>query len=367
MLRNPLLLLCSPLLFTSFSFAQDLPPAVQAIHDLAKRQEQALEKVEALKAKFQAATPDARPQIEEEFRQTVIEVRDQIFPAMEEQIPAAFAAAPEDPVVDEIADLVLQLAHGQNRYGKVHQIAEMILKHDPQDQLAVNLDGVARFAEHDFAGAVEVLTKGNAAQLLVPQLGERYLSDAQKYVSLWERESALREQTAAITDPEKQAPIVKLTTNRGEIVIELFEDEAPNTVANFISLIESKFYDGLRFHRVIPGFMAQGGCPNTRDEAVGQPGTGGPGYRIACECGTDKARAHFAGSLSMAHAGQDTGGSQFFLTHLPTSHLNGRHTVFGRVTEGLDVVRALQMGDQITAATVVRKRNHPYKPQTLPE
>ncbi|MBW3600539.1 MAG: peptidylprolyl isomerase [Planctomycetes bacterium] len=154
-----------------------------------------------------------------------------------------------------------------------------------------------------------------------------------------------------------------METNKGKLVIELFEDQAPNTVANFITLVESGFYDGLAFHRVIPHFMAQGGDPDG-------DGTGGPGYEIPCECYEEDARMHFRGSLSMAHAGRDTGGSQFFLTFIPTPHLNGRHTVFGRVIEGLEVLDELQRRDpndtaapapdKIVDAEVIRKRDHEY-------
>jgi len=168
-------------------------------------------------------------------------------------------------------------------------------------------------------------------------------------------------------------PRVKITTTRGDIVVELFENEAPNTVANFISLVEKGLYAGTPFHRVIGGFMAQGGDPSGT-------GRGGPGYAIPCECELPDARKHFLGTLSMAHAGKDTGGSQFFLTFRPTEHLDGKHTVFGRVIEGFDVLPKLirtqdPQGrtvpgikpDRIVKAEVVRKRDHEYKPQTLPD
>src|SRR4029077_21260405 len=119
-------------------------------------------------------------------------------------------------------------------------------------------------------------------------------------------------------------------------------------------------YDGVKFHRVIPGFMARGGDPNTLDDNPANDGQGGPGYTIPCECYTEKARMHFQGSLSMAHAGKDTGGSQFFITHTPAPHLNwaddkmqNNHTVFGRVVEGLDVALALRAGDKIKTAKVL--------------
>ena len=162
-------------------------------------------------------------------------------------------------------------------------------------------------------------------------------------------------------------PRVKIETSKGTIVVELFENEAPNAVANFISLVEKHFYDGTVFHRVIPQFMAQGGDPKGT-------GSGGPGYSIACECELPGARKHFLGSLSMAHAGKDTGGSQFFLTFRPTEHLDGKHTVFGRVIEGLDVLPKIQrtegpmagLPDKIVKAEVIRKRDHAYEPETLP-
>lgn len=135
-----------------------------------------------------------------------------------------------------------------------------------------------------------------------------------------------------------------IKTKNGQIVIELFDKEASGTVENFTNLINSGFYDGLKFHRVIPGFVAQGGCPNGT-------GTGGPGYTIKCE--TDgNPHKHLRGALSMAHRGKDTGGSQFFLVLEPQSHLNGVHTVFGQVIEGFDVMDAIEQGDIMEQVTV---------------
>jgi len=135
-------------------------------------------------------------------------------------------------------------------------------------------------------------------------------------------------------------------TSEGEITFELFSNDAPNTVNNFIKLVNDGFYNGLSFHRVIPGFMAQGGCPNTREGSNGMPGTGGPGYSIKCEINPNK---HLKGSLSMAHAGKDTGGSQFFIVYEPQPHLDGVHTVFGK-TDNMDVVLKLTNGSRISKA-----------------
>tara|TARA_Y100001968_G_C19347768_1_gene713000 strand:+ start:298 stop:738 length:441 start_codon:yes stop_codon:yes gene_type:complete len=139
-----------------------------------------------------------------------------------------------------------------------------------------------------------------------------------------------------------------MDTECGAIEIDFFSDDAPNTVANFLKLSKEGFYDGLAFHRVINGFMAQGGCPNTREGVNGIPGTGGPGYSIDCEINN---RKHMTGSLSMAHAGKNTGGSQFFIVYEPQPHLDGVHTVFGE-TKNMDVVLKLKNGSRINKVTV---------------
>jgi peptidyl-prolyl cis-trans isomerase B (cyclophilin B) len=132
-------------------------------------------------------------------------------------------------------------------------------------------------------------------------------------------------------------------TARGPIRVELLPEQAPLTVANFVNLAKRGFYDGLSFHRVIPDFMIQGGCPEGS-------GRGGPGYRFEDE--TRNGVAHERGVLSMANAGPNTNGSQFFITHVATPWLDGRHTVFGKVLEGLDVVDAVAQGDKINSVTI---------------
>ena len=139
-----------------------------------------------------------------------------------------------------------------------------------------------------------------------------------------------------------------MDTEAGKIRLEMFDSDAPNTVANFVKLAKDGFYDGLAFHRVIPGFMAQGGCPNSREGARGMAGTGGPGYTIDCEINS---RKHGPGALSMAHAGKNTGGSQFFIVHEAQPHLDGVHTVVGQ-TGDMDVVLALSNGSRINKVTV---------------
>jgi len=202
-------------------------------------------------------------------------------------------------------------------------------------------------------------------QAQVGELKERIEDERRKV----EEEMTLRAAEAEADD----LPRVRLRTSAGDLVVELFENEAPNTVANFVNLVEKGFYAGTPFHRVIPEFMAQGGAPGGR-------GDGGPGYVIPCETDQPNARKHFRGSLSMAHAGKDTGGSQFFVTFRPTDHLDGKHTVFGRVIEGFDTLPKIHRTqspdgrpipgikpDTILGAEVVRKRPHDYAPRTLPE
>ncbi len=138
----------------------------------------------------------------------------------------------------------------------------------------------------------------------------------------------------------------EIQTQKGNMKIEFFEDDAPNTVKNFTDLASKGFYDGLTFHRVIPNFVIQGGCPDGT-------GAGGPGYQIDCELDGDN-QYHDRGVLSMAHAGRNTGGSQFFICHSRdnTSHLDRNHTVFGKVVEGLDVIDAIKQGDKMDKVVI---------------
>ena len=133
----------------------------------------------------------------------------------------------------------------------------------------------------------------------------------------------------------------KMITDKGTMSIEFYDNDAPNTVANFTKLAKEGYYDGLNFHRVLPDFVIQGGCPNGS-------GSGGPGYSIDCETTGDN-QYHDRGVLSMAHAGKNTGGSQFFVCHSRnnTSHLDGVHTCFGKVVDGLDVIDDIRQGDKI--------------------
>lgn len=149
-------------------------------------------------------------------------------------------------------------------------------------------------------------------------------------------------------------PKVKMETNKGTLVIELYPEHAPGTVANFLKLVNMKFYDGLLFHRVIPKFVIQGGDPYSKNPKDPRIGSGGPGWKIKCETAGNPLK-HKPGALSMAHAGKDTGGSQFFivLTREQTQHLDGQHTVFGQVVEGLDLITKISQGDKMVQVTQI--------------
>ncbi len=140
----------------------------------------------------------------------------------------------------------------------------------------------------------------------------------------------------------------EIQTPKGVMQVSFYEEDAPGTVDNFVKLAKEGFYDGLAFHRVIPDFVIQGGCPYSKNPGDPRVGTGGPGYKIKCELKGGN-QYHDKGVLSMAHAGRDTGGSQFFICHSRTNtkHLDGQHTCFGKVTEGTEVIGKIRQGDKI--------------------
>ena len=271
----------------------------------------------------------------------------------------AYLAAPNTN--KELDDFMIKTLTGLvvgDEYEKATAWAQMLLDNKLEHKDLNALAGMAFFAVNDFdkAGKYLQAAKDSGA---ITATGDRYLKMVDKYKELWKKEKAIRDRE----DKADNLPKVKLTTSKGDIVIELFENEAPIATANFLDLVEKKFYDGLTFHRVLPGFMAQGGDPKG-------DGSGGPGYTIPDECRQENRRTHFRGSLSMAKTPEpDTGGSQFFLTFVPTSHLDGKHTVFGRVVEGIEVASKLQRiepgapgtPDKIEKATVLRKRPHKYE------
>ena len=254
-----------------------------------------------------------------------------------------------------------------NLYPRALDVLEAIDLDPAENPRAMIVISDCLFAEQRFTESVAALDSIPADTLSADPSLARQVEDLlglrRPYPELWVKEQQIRSAEASADD----LPRIELVTVQGTIMLELFENEAPNTVANFINLADSGYYDGVAFHRVLPNFMAQTGDPNSRPGADGVPGEGGPGYRIVDEHDRDGARMHFAGTLSMAKTTPPhTAGSQFFLTHAPPAHLNGKHTVFGRVMSGLDVVRSIEPDDLVETVTVLRKRAHVYEPQTLP-
>jgi cyclophilin family peptidyl-prolyl cis-trans isomerase len=294
---------------------------------------------------------------------------------------AAEKAYAVDDKNSELADLLYNMAIGNlrsDRYQDALRLAKLLIDHHDSHPGLYRMAATAAFATMQLDEAKKYLEALGGGKIPADSDLQTLASEIEYSRPLWQREQKLREAEAKADD----LPRVKLHTTRGDIVLELFENEAPNTVANFISLVEKGLYDGTQFHRVLPGFMAQGGDPLSKDpeKNVGHIGTGGPGYTIADECKLPDHRDHFIGTLSMAHtAAPDTGGSQFFITFAPTPQLNSVHTVFGRVIEGQDVLDSLQrinpdwekehpssvQPDRILKAEVVRKRDHPYEPKTI--
>ena len=322
--------------------------------------DQTTSRLDELAEQFRAAQPEQRDQIRQQYMELVGQM-DDLLPKLSQAAAEAYQAAPNaDPDLAQLLVGISANALRNDRYDEAARLAQMLIDNNCPEKAVYGVAGTAAYCRDDFEQAEAYLNLARDAKLL-EQDGQMYATDVPQAKKLWAQEQQLRKAEAAADD----LPRVLMKTTKGDLVIELFENEAPQAVANFVSLVEKGFYNGLTFHRVLPGFMAQGGCPTGS-------GTGGPGYQIYCESEKPEHRNHFRGVLSMAHAGKDTGGSQFFLTFRRTSHLDGRHTVFGRVVEGLELLEDLErvdpqratgaQPDKIVEAKVIRKRDHQYEP-----
>jgi cyclophilin family peptidyl-prolyl cis-trans isomerase len=374
----------------------------------------AVREIEKLQAEFQAADAATRQKLNTQLTGQIAHAQSLVNEMLEAAIEAYRFAPNSDEQITELLIAVArydvigrQVGRGQpgnpakgghpqdiyhpidggDRYERALPVLKLLIENDAGTPELYVWGFLAAFATNDYELAAKWLAevqKNDALQPIADAAGKSERDDAgvmeavvhqfsssatvlDEYRQLWAKESQIREAEAAADD----LPRVKLTTNKGEIVLELFENQAPQSVANFLTLVKQGFYDGSPFHRVLPKFMAQGGA---KDEE----GQGGPGYTIRCECYRPDYRRHFRGTLSMAHAGRDTGNSQFFLTFVPTNHLNGKHTAFGRVIEGIEVLADLERrspmhgtsqpkADRIIKAEVVRDRGHEYKIEKLPD
>ena len=315
---------------------------------------------------FSATHPD-------DPRPIALDLQIGIWLGEEERVDASFerllALQPENAAIRRRWAQALSQRNDWPRIVEILSVDEGTIERVPE--LAIEraraLMNLNRYA--DAIAAIAAISETARLQPGIAGQAEGLATQLEDLQEAWIAERARREQEATI-----DLPLVRFETSRGPVVLELFEEQAPYTVANFISLVESGFYDGTRFHRVIPGFMAQGGDPNSRAGADGMPGMGGPGYTIPDEHAREDRRRHFAGSLAMAKPGDpnnpgrarpNSAGSQFYITVAPTQHLDGDYTVFGRIVEGEAALRALRGDDELRTASVLRKRDREYVPIRL--
>lgn len=347
--------------------------------------------IEKLRTDYQTAGASGRKTINFQLQEKLAVAKQQLDAMVAAGVEAYRLAPKENPQLGGLLTAVAKhyaagesspqrkdATVGGDNYEQALPIIKLLVDSGVDDKRLPVWGFLSAFATNDYALAESYLKQVQASGVLASAAEEKdpaeqaALGNLMKYAPLIPQYRELWAKEQAIRAAEAQAdnlPRVKFETSKGDVVFELFENEAPQAVANFITLVKKGFYDGVSFHRVLPMFMAQGGDPKG-------DGSGGPGYSIRCECYEPNYRHHFRGSLSMAHAGRDTGGSQFFLTFLPTPHLDGKHTVFGRVIEGMNVLGNLEKRDpdspgntppdKIVKAEVLRDRGHEYKFDKLP-
>ncbi len=361
----------------TWALAADPPPAaggkVEEFAKLNKEWTDLIANLGALKNEYAGSNDAARKaEIYKQYNDGIEKAK-----AMEGKLVSAaedaYAEAPNtDPKITEILVATLADRVMRDDYEEAFELGKTLMDHRCSDKLVPAMAGVAAYCvnEFDLAGPwLKTAEASGALAEICKLMPKRHYANYPEMIDLtkagWAKEKKIREAEAKAND----LPRVTMKTSAGEIEIELFENEAPNTVLNFITLVDKGFYNNVKFHRVLPGFMAQGGDPNG-------DGSGGPGYTIPDENLRPDHRLHFRGSLSMANTGQpNTGGSQFFLTFEPTTYLDGKHAVFGRVIGGIDVLAKLKRrdpedrtvgpADTIIEAKVTRRRNHPYDPKDV--
>jgi cyclophilin family peptidyl-prolyl cis-trans isomerase len=347
-----------------------------------------IEQIRDVQTKRKTAQGDDRAALDKQL----VDLRGQVDELVDKIVAAGLAVYQADPSgYPEINATLLAIAQfhitgdprslgdGGDQYGKALALIQGLLDAGGGEQWPQLYlwGGVAAVGVNEFTLAQKYFDQAKAAgggasgtspQIL--ELAAKFQQELPSLIKSWEAEQKIRAAEAQADD----LPRVKFTTNKGDIVLELFENEAPQAVSNFITLVKQGYYDGVVFHRVLPNFMAHGGDPEGT-------GGGGPGYTIRDEHTQPNYRRHFAGSLSMAKTqAPNTGGSQFFLTFVPTSYLDGAHTAFGRIIEGQDVAASLKRRDpdsppphptpdRIIKAEVLRDRGHDYstKFEKLPE
>ncbi len=343
--------------------------AEQRFNELFAQWKALLTRLRAIQLEYKNAPPAERKPLEDEFKEKVAQA-EALAPELRASVEAAYVA---NPANREAADFLGGLAYEANEnqeHAEALRLAKLLIDHQYNNEFIYELAGSAAFHLYQFDDAKQWLQLAHDKKRLSPS-GESLLQSIDQEKAHWEAELALRAAEDKPDNDPKALPRVELKTTKGTIVIELFEDQAPNTVAHFLHLVESGFYKDKPFHRVLKDAgngIAQGG-------ALNDDGSGDMGYTIPCEVGDESKypnfRRHFPGSVSMAHAGKDTGCAQFFICLRRRADLDNKHTVFGRVIQGMDVAANLQQRDprrsgqpapdRILEAKVLRKRDHEYK------
>ncbi len=261
---------------------------------------------------------------------------------------------------------------GMNRYDDVAAIIQrnpVDYAAEPEGALLLARSHMARNRFQDAIDTIDAIPEDGLKKPGIRGRANRIRGEASRWLSLWSDELALRASEGA-----PGLPIMQLVTSKGPVTILLFEDQAPNTVANFIELAEKDFYDGTRFHRVEPNFVVQGGDPNSRPGSPGAPGSGGRGARLPDESGRPDKRYHFAGAVAMAKSPdpqkpgstvKDSASSQFYIVLEPMENLNAEYTVFGRVVDGIEVVEAIRRDDDLIDVVTVSRPDRTYVAETL--
>ena len=319
-----------------------------------------------LELAFHTASRSKRAELSKQYDEKLTEGFTLENELLTEAIRAFVAEPEENEDLKEFFTQVSSVLVSAECYEDALRVAQLLLDNQVEDQTVYNNAAKAAFACAEFDSAerylrIVVKEKGNLGP------AGKFLRMIDPYREEWKKEQKLREAEQLAAD----LPRVILRTDRGEIELELFENEAPNTVANFVCLVEREFYDGLPFYKVVPEFAAMSGCPNG-------DGTGSPGYFIRHEFDKPNRRVHFRGSLSTVGEGPYASGCRFHLTFMPSPQLEGQSTAFGRVVRGLEVLAKLQRrggdmfsskipSDRIITARVLRKRNHEYRPKTIPD
>ena len=291
-----------------------------------------LSQLRKLRDDYAAAQPLKKPEIEKQFKDLIAK-GDATLPALLEAAKGASRSRP--PMARSPSSFRRwRSTRRSRRTTRRVSLADLLIKKGSNDPGLCSAAGVAAFCVGELDKAEKYLEKGKDAAGLGKEfsdLAPRSPGPVGLLSEAWPEEVKIRQAEAKADD----LPRVVLKTNRGDIELELFENEAPNTVANFIALVEKHFYDGVSFHRVLPYFMAQGGDPKG-------DGTGGPGYTIPDECHKPDHRLHFRGTLSMAKTGARTAAARSSsCASFPRQPLDGKHTVFGRVVKGIDVLAKL--------------------------